>query len=281
MVIKHGQIDKPMDNRNYMLKVALISDIHVGYDSWGNYDKLDNIFKHISDSDVDFVISLGDEVDSGYSSTPELMAEQLAQLNASLQYLNKPLFKMKGNHDSGVGGFTEFGTVICNGVKFICIYPKYIGVTPDSLDGTSEVSSRGELTTNDIAWIENELKNCGSNMPIIVSHYPIHARQRETGATFIWNICDTVTDLQGNTRDGHRDDLLTLCSQYNVPLFLNGHEHRGGFDHGTVDNLAMENVQIGTLTSRYAELTISKSGYVFVEYDTTNFTQTATLNLTL
>lgn len=279
MVIKHGQIDKPMDNRNYKLKVALISDIHVGYDSWGNYDKLNNIFKHISNSDVDFVISMGDELDSGYARTPELMAEQLAQLNTSLQYLDKPLFKVKGNHDDSVNTFTEFGTIICNGVKFICIWPKYIGMTADEIDGSSQYSSRGELTTDDIAWIESELESCGSNIPIIISHYAVHTRQKVSGKTFIWPICDTVTDMNGNTHDGHRDELLALCSTYSVPLFLNGHEHRSGLIHDTVDDLDMENVQIASLTSHYVEMTVYDTGFQLKEMNTTDFTQTATLTL--
>lgn len=284
MVIKNGIIDAPVDNRDYLAKVVLFSDAHVGYDTWGDYSIMKNVFNEFNKTGADFCISLGDNVDSGYSSKAELMAEQLAIYNDCLKILKKPVFKMKGNHDVDVEGFTEFGTITFNGIKFICIFPKYIGMqVPEGVNKT--VESRGMLTQKDIDWIENELKNCEGYVPIILSHYCIHLPSQEQGSSFGWNICDVVSadttppTLNGGTFDGHRDELIELCRTYNVPLFLNGHDHAARLQNGKVDDLDMVNVQIGALGGNYTVLTVYSDRFEFEQFSTSDYTKITDLTL--
>ena len=263
MFIKKGKITVPTHD-NYIAKIGIMSDIHVGYTSWGDYTKLDNVINKLNNANVDFNVILGDCVDSGYTWTPELLEEQVTILNNHIKKLKTPIFKMKGNHDSGVSEFTEFGSITFNGIfKLICIYPKWVGMTDES--------SRGRLDENEITWIENQLIDAETEglIPIVLSHYCVH----EIDSNFKWCICDVVSantnpaTQNGQTYDGHRDDLVSLLDQYNVPLFINGHEHRPHLINDTVDNIDTVNLQIGTTTQVYVILTVYSDKFVFIEYD--------------
>ena len=263
MLIKKGKITAP-GHDNYIAKIGIMSDIHVGYDSWGDYTKLKNVVNGINNNRVDFCVILGDCVDSGYRWTPELKEEQVGILNEHMAKLKSPLFRMKGNHDADVNEFTEFGSIIFSGIfKLICIYPKWVGMSDDG--------SRGRLSEEEIDWIEEQLQDAQDNnlIPIVLSHYAVHT----VDTNFKWPICDVVsaqTDpstTSGETYDGHRDDLVALLDEYNVPLFINGHEHRRNLVNDTVDDIDTVNVQIGSTTAVYVIMTVYEDKVVFVEYN--------------
>lgn len=286
MITKKGNIELST-HEGYIAKIGIMSDVHVGYDSWGDYSKLKKVINTLNSKGLDFSMILGDCLDSGYSHTPELRDEQLAIFNECMKGLTHPLFKMRGNHDSGMSQFTDFGTITFNKFKFICIFPKYLVTNPPAGEA-SQYWGLGMLTETDIEWISNELKNSEGYIPIIFSHYCIHEYSSATGKNFTWPICDVISStttpssLDGKTYDGHRRDLIALCRQYNVPLFVNGHEHRGNLINDTVDDLPMVNLQIGFTPREYVVLTVYNDRLFFEEFSSaTNEPTGYTYELTL
>ncbi|MDE6148948.1 MAG: metallophosphoesterase, partial [Ruminococcus sp.] len=235
MIIKKGKIDSTLP-RDYIARIGLFSDVHVGYTSWGDYSKLTNVINGMNAKKPDFCVILGDCIDSGYERTPELMAEQKEILNTHLTRLKSPCFKMRGNHDSDVSSFTDFGVITFNGLRFVCIFPKYV-----QMEDTSTFDSRGRLTEDDIEWISEKLKEGDGYTNVILSHYCI---VEDDPTNFKWPICDTVTNYNGVVIDGHRDELMELLSRYGVDLFINGHEHKDGLINKKVDDTDMTDVQI-------------------------------------
>lgn len=266
MIIKNGHFDKPF-SRDYISKVGLFADVHIGYTSWGDYSKLTGIVNKMNELAPDFCFILGDCVDSGYSSTPELMAEQLGILDNHFSKLNSPIIRMKGNHDNAVDRFTDFGVVTFNGQRFVIIYPKYVGMpsTPKF-----EYNSRGKLSEEEITKISEMLADGEGYNNIILSHYSVIGNDLDN---FSFPICDTVIDISGNVVDGHRDDLVALCTQNKVDLFINGHEHRKGLPNAKADDGIMTDVQIGTTGVSFALLTIYNDRYLFEEYDSITLTK--------
>ncbi len=272
MIIKKGKIESTLP-RDYIAKIGLFADIHVGYSSWGDYSKLDKIMNNMNKKQPDFCVVLGDCINSGYSHTPELMQEQKEILNTYLKKLKAPCFKMRGNHDVDVTSFTDFGVITFNGLRFICIFPKYVQMEDTS---TGSYNSRGRLTEEDITWISETLSECNEYTNIMLSHYCIVA---DDLANFKWPICDTVTNYSGVVMDGHRDELMELLGQYGVDLFINGHEHKDGLINKKVDDTDMTDVQISSTLKRYAVLTIYEDRYEFTEYDSTTDEQKSELTI--
>lgn len=250
MIIKKGTIDSQLP-RDYVARIGLLADIHIGYDVWGDYSALQTIVENMNKKKPDFCFALGDSLDSGYNHTATLKAEQLAIFNEKFSKLRSPLFRLKGNHDADVDEFTEFGVVTFNGLRFICIFPKYS-------------SNGGVLTEGDISWIDNALAEGDGYRNIILCHYAVAPK---AGAN--WGVSD----------EGLRDDLVALTTQYGVDLFLNGHEHQNGLANEKVDGTNMIDVQIPSAVTRYAVLTIYNDRYELVEYSCATDEQTATLTI--
>ncbi len=278
MIIKNGKIDSPV-SRDYIARIGLFADVHVGYSSWGDYYALNTVISNMNRKHPDFCFIIGDCIDSGYSNTQTLMKEQLTILNQCFSKLKSPLFRIKGNHDADVSSFTEFGTVTFNGIRFVCIYPKYVGTAvPEGQ--TAEHWGRGLLTDDDIAWIKTELEAGEGYKNVILSHYCLVDYSQDN--RFIWSIGDTMTNIyNGEAVDGHRDDLIALLNAHDVDVFINGHEHKNGLVNAVVDGTSITNVQIPSTTSRYAVLTVYDDRYEFVEYDSATDEQTATLTVVM
>lgn len=273
MIIKKGKIESTLP-RDYIAKIGLFADIHVGYSSWGDYSKLDKIMNNMNKKQPDFCVVLGDCIDSGYSRTPELMQEQKEILNTYLKKLKAPCFKMRGNHDVDVTSFTDFGVITFNGFRFICIFPKYV----KRENVKNKYDNRGRLTEDDIRWISEALANSGDYTNIILSHYCIVVDDPDN---FKYPICESIANPNGNgdVIKGYRGELMELLGRYGVDLFINGHEHKDGLINKKVDDTDMTDVQISTTTKRYAVLTIYEDRYEFTEYDSTTDEQTSELTI--
>jgi predicted phosphodiesterase len=279
MIIKKGQFEAPF-SREYVAKVALLADTHIGYDSWGDYSALTDLINNINKQNVDMCFILGDCIDSGYKNTPDLMTEQLNILDNHFKMLKVPLFKLKGNHCADVPHFTEFGVVTINDVRFICIFPKYVGTyAPEGAN--QEYFSKGLLTLEDVEWIDTALADGEGYKNVILSHYALE--KYENNSSFKWGICDITKNIYYNDVevDGHRDELVAVLNKYDIDLWLNGHEHTAGLINTVVkDTNNITDVHIGSSSGgAYVILTIYNDRYELKEYNKNNeITATLTVN---
>lgn len=271
-IIKHGKINIPT-GREYVAKIGLLTDIHIGiegYYSWGDYSQLDSIIEQVNAQGFDFVVTLGDSIDSGYNRTPEAKASQLEILNEKLSAITVPVFRMRGNHDVHVDQFTTFGTITFGDYSIVCIFPKYVDMNPPT--GQTELWSNGQLTSDDISWINDALDATAGTERIMLSHYCL--KDYEDGH-FKFPICGVVDSTtnpstkSGETVNGHRDELIDLLTENDVKLFVSGHEHIHGLTHGYVDDTDIMNVQASAvvLKSWYNSITIYADRFEVKEHN--------------
>lgn len=257
MIISNGRISKDTTHA-YKTKVALLADMHIGYASWGDYASIETMYRNINKKQADFCLMLGDQIDSGYKGNA-LMEEQSEIFYDKVKGLACPKFVMQGNHDTGMDEFTRLGVVEHNGVRFICFDAKYRGLPA----AEGEYNSTGEVSEKTLEFIGNELEKGDGKINILCCHYSIAGTDG-----FIWSLGDAQQDADGVAFDGHRDDIISLCSQYGVRLYLNGHEHKKNLIRAVVDGTDMTNVQIGTATQVYVILTVYEDKFLLEEYDT-------------
>lgn len=192
---------------------AWTSDIHVGYTTWLD-GELEEMYSRVNEFDTDFLVETGDIIDSGYSSTPDLMAEQLAVHTEASKYYTNPIYEFRGNHDGAVEAFMTHGVIENEYVKLIYFHADYIGLaTPPDYTNT------GDVTAEELTWLEEQLSTGVQKHKILMCHWSIV----EDDENFNW----PITDEHG------RLEVLALANTYGVKLYLNGHEHNQNLDIGT------------------------------------------------
>lgn len=271
MIIKKGKFDRPLP-REYLTKVGIISDTHIGYESWGDYSSLDTAYDLMNTHEVDLYLMLGDIIDSGYDSTPTLRDAQRDIYFEKNALLNAPVFTIRGNHDANIDEFTQRGVVQIGDVRFIALWANYVSMTPP--DG-NDYWSTGKFSQETLEYLEEELIKGDGKTNIILCHYSIADTD-----DFVWSVRDLQTDVNGDEFDGLADDVIALCNTYGAKLYLNGHEHHPGLVSGVINGLT--DMHIGSGRSVFVILTVyTDNRYVFEEYssDDGSLLNTVELNL--
>lgn len=179
----------------------VMSDLHIGteLDGW-NEGYLDALMTEIESRDTDFVIGLGDLIDDGYTEDETSLA-QLATYNAAISGLTMPVYTLQGNHDSGMSGISTQQVIDIDGIRLICFSGSPLALDPP-------YDNNGQLSEANLTWIETQLQEAENRKCVLACHYPL--------STDIWG---HIPPAYGGT------DLLNLCTEYNVNVYISGHAH--------------------------------------------------------
>ena len=151
--------------RAQSFKYAFVTDTHVGTET-GEEDLRRTVTDINKQNDIDFILVTGDVTEMG-------TLKEIKLAKKILSALNKPLYLIPGNHDTGwseSGGvdFTQqFGddkfTFDHKGYRFIaCASGPYVRM------------SDGHIPRDATVWLDKILKSTPKEMPLIfINHYPI------------------------------------------------------------------------------------------------------------
>ena len=243
--------DNKLSRTKDSIKFGLMADMHYT----DNEDFYKRIYRRISTENIDFCIMTGDIIDSGYYRTPDLLVEQMEQYEESIKYLGAPNFAFAGNHDDDVSSFAHHGVIDCGNVRFIYFWADYNGST-----------AGGRLNASELTWIENQLKSSHAKFNILMCHYAV-----STDSGFGWYISDAES----------REAIEDLAEEYDVKLYLNGHEHDHNISVGTAGVMTDINLPNGKYA--YAICEISANGIftaTFYDSATDSVLKTLTVDLT-
>lgn len=245
---KNGMISRT--DTGSIAKFALLADLHYT-DSEAFYTR---IYKKISDSyGVDFCLMLGDVIDAGYYHKPTQYQQQMTQFRNSIKYLGCPNYPFNGNHDDDVKEFAHHGVVDYGIIRFIYLWADY--------DGTSE---GGKVRSSELTWLEDQLSQSIAKINIIMCHYAIST---DSGFNY---------PLDADSRTA----ITALANEYNVLLYLNGHEHDHNVSVGTAGDMTDINLPNGKYA--YCICTIDSSGvFTLVVYKADDDTVLKTVTVSL
>ncbi len=186
------------------------SDSHIGDPAWGA-GEFDNLVTNMNSREADFVIATGDVC--GAQLGDYATQEDVDLYNASAANFAMPHYEISGNHDPL--WFPHF--VIDNQDV------RVIGLISESVP-------EGDVTDEELVWLEAQLRESSGRRIIIACHFPLS------------NVFDPDRCIQKN-----RDEIIALCNQYNVRLFLSGHLH-GNCQTDVVGNVTL-NVNGGAISA--------------------------------
>lgn len=230
-------------------KIAIVSDLHLqDYDDSSNDFLIDVILDDISKSDIDLLILLGDNTNSGKANQHE---ELINRLN---KYKNQfDILVTIGNHDLGklsineyrelykTFGYDTYYSKDKHSLSYSTIYNNLKLIMLDT-GGYLDYSSEPSISKKTISWFINELKDAKENNYEVLcfGHYPIITPQpsafKEKGV------------------------LKSLLLEFKVPLYAAGHLH--GHSVNKIDTLSELVVERGPdYPISYEVLTIKNDSY--------------------
>ena len=271
--IERGKYTRGYEQFNYITRVALFGDPHIGYGysfipsgyGWKNWeDYVELSLKRASNKVPDFGIPLGDQLSSVdnflYSYGGRGIIERSDWYNRIRQF-NYPLLTIFGNHDDAIPDFIHKGVIEIENIRFIVFHMDIVYTSPSTYN----------ISDAEFAWLENAVKDSYNKgyTTILVSHYPIIYDSGESSAS---------PEYMGNLAVlNHGQDLLNLCQTYDVRLHIHGHSHPTGLPHRIMTNngvpFDMTTVEIGLCARAYVILEIRNDGFHFTEYPLTRQTE--------
>lgn len=276
-IIKHGKILQDGLDRDYLSRTNIFGDTHFGYTMYGRiFDPTTEVrcasaFSNSSRFNSDFSIILGDII-QGYS-TPLVNQEMLELYYEGIKNLSTPCFLIEGNHDEEADNieheeFTRNGIIEFNNIRFICFAAHFVYSPVPVFPDYPYLDNAGDVSDETFAWLSEAVEDSYNKgyITILVNHYPL------------CHIAQGVTD--GHIRQ-HADDIIRLCQQYNVKLYLHGHTHRTSLHHCILrnDQVTADATQVmfGLCAWTYNTLEITSDGFTIIEYDTITNEVTHTL----
>lgn len=267
-IINGGKIVLQYPVSEYIAKIAVFGDLHVGLGyresvKWNNWENcIEQCLKWASDKNPYFGIGMGDQLSSMDNNINDIGIREINDYHNLIASFKFPLFPISGNHDDAVSEFIHNGVIEIDNVRII-IFCATLGYVDYLLtDGTITRDPVGNVSDDTYSWLEQEVRKSYSDgyFTILACHYGLYKIPVDYWK--YWN---------GYIND-HRDDIIELCSNYNVRLFINGHNHHAGLKHAIVvdsdDNpLDMTNVEFGMGGSVYTEFYIKNDGFYFTEHE--------------
>jgi predicted MPP superfamily phosphohydrolase len=261
-VIKNGKIWQNISNRNYKTRIALFGDPHFGYTIDGSLvldptseERCGMAFAFASEKNADFAVLFGDILQGG---TNEQVLEMFNLYYQNMRKLAIPGFPIEGNHDEcwvkvKHDEFIRTGVIEIGNVRIICFNAKYI----DYSEGYG--IENGDLTDEVFEWLTEAVRDSYENgfITILADHYPVYG---------------TNNPPSGGIIVKHREDLISLCKQYDVKLYLCGHWHLPGLAHHIFDEggetFDTTEVILGWAHVTYTIMEVDDNGFTLTEYDT-------------
>lgn len=212
------------------LRIALLTDIHVGTNSPTAWDALQRSIADINASDIDLVLISGDITENGDGVT-------MARIQRYFEELRCPYSVTSGNHETtwSPSGLKDFYRVFGDD-KFAFVKDDFFFVGFNT--GPLLRMSDGHVAPQDITWLRTQLETHKSLPTIVITHYPL--REGDVDNWF------EVTDL---------------LRQYNVQVIIGGHYHRNlVYDADGIPNiLGRSNLPDKQGYNGYTILTLSDS----------------------
>lgn len=236
-----------VSNNDDVTTFAIFSDTHVGK-GMRPCMVLEKLGKWTSaQSDIDYVLFLGDNINDGYVNSRALMIEQLELFNKYIVNLQKPYFMLRGNHDADVTDFDENFIIECGNTNVIGFFADYY-----QLSATDSLINSGKVSDSTLSWLESALEKSAGKRVILACHYPIADKDDvDFGSPIL---------PETNGVNFGREKILELAEKYNVELYFSGHDHRDYCPSGEIGTLT--NFSIGLLTDAFAIVRISENNAV-------------------
>ncbi len=236
-VVSSEQLIIPQNPGELLARFAVLSDSHIGVRyKWENYKWLYNTYEDIekihSETPLDFVLQLGDNIDDGYAATYRQdydiylsTIERLRICDAANPIEGReegkvPHYEMQGNHDTSLDTrffrnklwFTESksGKKVAY-IGFFVNYGGYPAVNYTVAGTYKSYRSYGVISEETITFIEEsiaEAKEKDAQFIVLCSHFGIAQ-----------DLVAPILPESGLGRIG------LLCKQSGIKLYLSGHEH--------------------------------------------------------
>ena len=250
----------------------------------GNHAALVETYRFINEDpycrDIDFALFGGDQINTGYDTNPQEMADEKVNYFRTLESLDlhvrtkgaaddmafvampwtckqnlkkgmKPysveprppvsrVIAIQGNHDTGVAEFYRDCAFTAGDVRFITFFASYVGLTPPP---GKKFHSTAKIYDETIAFVEREMKAAAANPKIRHIVLCSHWAIAPAGKDFACPILDACKE---NKMNDNRRRLLALCEKYGCDLYMNGHEHNGRYPVGRAG--VLNDINCGTLT---------------------------------
>jgi len=180
-----------------------------------------------------FAIAGGDLVFDAFDVGYERADNLFTMYSQITQGLDMPSHATLGNHDVfGVG--TQSGVSLEHPERGKAMFAKRIGkgatyrsfdfrdwhfVLLDSIAITEDRDYEGRIDNEQLAWLENDLKDVGAKRPVVlVSHIPFFSIFPTLEAGPLQPVSPGIIVTNGK-------EVFQLCSRFNIRLILQGHLH--------------------------------------------------------
>lgn len=215
-IINRNPVSSPPGNSPFSF--AWLTDIHIGRAGTFDPSEPQNAWDYIGTNfpNIAFVIASGDITD--HATQAEFISFESKKSGSTIG--SKTWYILPGNHDekenSDASGGTADGPAdylyydasgyprrwafSYNGYKFIG-FTTFIRRLPDSGNGSGNVSA------TDLAHIETELSTRGTDIPILIGHFPLS------------------NTLGNNINNPNQTTILTYMAEYDCHVYMHGHRH--------------------------------------------------------
>ena len=256
------------------------------YTCWkpGNHAALVETYRFVNSDpycrDIDFALFGGDQINTGYDTLPQDMADEKANYfrtlealdvhartkgrTASLDFVAEPwecrqnlkrgqrpyavaprpppsrVIAIQGNHDTGVAEFYRDCAFTAGDVRFVMFFASYVGLPPPP---GKLFHSTAKIADGTLAFLEREMKAASENPKIRHVVLCSHWAIAPAGKDFVHPIIDACKE---NKMNDNRRKLLALAEKYGCDLFINGHEHNGRYPVGRAG--AVADINCGSVT---------------------------------
>ena len=271
------QCPSDIDYGSLLSRFAVLADAHVGVRyNWENYDWLHGAFENLekihSETPLDFVVQLGDNIDDGYVNTYQTDYETYLEKIKSLTICDPenplnpcdgkiPNYELQGNHDPSMD--TRFFrdklwyTKNASGEKvaYISFFSSYGGyplVNFNIAGNYNSYRSYGKLSDETADFVDKsieEAKTNGARHIILFSHFGI---SQDVGAPIL--------------PESGLGKIENICKKHNIKLYFSGHEHNRDFSHRMYGQL--HDFDVSMLNDKYAVAEIYENVCKVIIYDT-------------
>lgn len=221
------QLPPPFAQKNGSIQFAIITDLHFGSKRDRSEAELIQSLKNAEP--LDFIVLLGDVVETGFDSYFSQCEDFIKRLRGFLGKQDLPVYVVLGNHDLYYDGydrwqkldfswnkgepFFRFETEVFDSAGNSNLRSWYFLDTASGMVGTSQLENLTKAMKSD------------KNPKMVFSHYPIYI-DRDFSTPF------KLSDPR------ERATLVTLFDKNGVDMVFSGHWHEGGFfDFGKFSEL--------------------------------------------
>lgn len=207
------------------LDFMILTDLHFGSD---NYMATTELRASLAGRKLDFIVLLGDVVDTGFEEYFRECEDFIRQLRSWLSLPALPVYVVLGNHDlyqNGYDGWQKLSFNAANGSTFfrfettISAGGRKFSRSWYFLDTASGILGQSQMNALERAMSSDP------NPKIVFTHYPVYA---DMPFFAYFKLSD----------DRERARLIFLFDRYGVDMVFSGHWHTGSwFDYGSFSEL--------------------------------------------